>query len=59
MALEATPREANGFLSALAADDFELLRPHLKTTDLLAESLLVGAGDTLRHAYLPHRGIIP
>jgi CRP-like cAMP-binding protein len=56
--LDVTPRAANGFLSALAADDFELIRPHLKTADLLANSVLVRADDTLRRAWLPHRGVI-
>jgi CRP-like cAMP-binding protein len=53
-----TPRATNGFLSALAADDFELISPHLKTTDLLPDSVLVGAGQTLRHAWMPQRGVI-
>lgn len=56
--LELTPRTANGFLSSLAADDFDLIRPHLKPADLLGDSVLVGAGDALRHAWLPHRGVI-
>src|ERR1700759_388772 len=56
--LDVTPRTTNGFLSALAADDFERIRPHLKPADRLAESVLVGAGDTLRRAWLPHRGVI-
>ncbi len=56
--MELTPRTANGFLSSLAADDFELIRPHLKAADLPANSVLVGAGDTLRRAWLPHRGVI-
>jgi len=58
MALASTLRAANGFLSALAAHDFELLRPHLKTADLFPESVLVVAGDMLRRAWLPHRGVI-
>jgi CRP-like cAMP-binding protein len=56
--LDLIPRAANGFLSALVADDFELIRPHLKTADLRADSVLVRAGDTLRSAWLPHRGVI-
>src|SRR6201986_471198 len=56
--LDLSPRAANGFLSALAADDFELVRPHLKTADLLPDSVLVGAGETLRRAWLPQRGVI-
>src|SRR5262249_14855460 len=58
MALDLTPRPPNGFLSALAAHDVELIRPHLKAADLLPDAVLVGTGDTLRRAYLPHRGII-
>jgi CRP-like cAMP-binding protein len=45
-------------LSALAADDFELIRPHLRTVDLISENVLVEVGETLRRAYLPHRGVI-
>jgi CRP-like cAMP-binding protein len=52
------PRPPNGFLSALSADDFELVRPYLKTVDLSQELVLVEVDDTLRRAYLPHRGVI-
>jgi CRP-like cAMP-binding protein len=45
-------------LSALAADDFELVRPHLRTVDLLQESVLVEIDDSLKRAYLPHKGVI-
>jgi hypothetical protein len=45
-------------LSALTADDFELIRPHLRTVDLVQEFVLVEVGETLRRAYLPHRGVI-
>jgi len=51
-------RSPNGFLSALNADDFELIRPHLKTVDMSQELVLVEVDDTLKRAYLPHRGII-
>jgi len=51
-------RSPNGFLSALSADDFELIRPHLLTVDLAPESALVEADETLKRAYLPHRGAI-
>jgi CRP-like cAMP-binding protein len=53
-----TTRATNGFLSALGTDDFELIRPHLKTADLLPNSVIVGAGQTLRQAWMPHRGVI-
>jgi len=56
--LDSAPRSPNGFLSALATDDFELIRPHLRTVDLVQESVLVEVGETLKRAYLPHRGVI-
>jgi CRP-like cAMP-binding protein len=51
-------RPPNGFLSALNAEDFDLIRPHLKTVDLSQELVLVEVDDTLKRAYLPHRGVI-
>jgi CRP-like cAMP-binding protein len=51
-------RSVNGFLSTLNPDDFELLRPHLKTVDLPQELVLVEVDDALKRAYLPHRGVI-
>jgi CRP-like cAMP-binding protein len=56
--LDSASRSPNGFLSALVADDFELIRPHLRTVDLVAELMLVEVGETLKRAYLPHRGVI-
>jgi CRP-like cAMP-binding protein len=56
--LESAPRSPNGFLSALTVDDFELIRPHLRTVDLVQESMLVEVGEPLKRAYLPHRGVI-
>lgn len=52
------PRPPNGFLAALADDDFELVRPHLKTIDLTHELVLIEADEALKRAYLPHRGLI-
>src|ERR1700744_5475030 len=52
------PRPPNGFLSSLNADDFELIRPHLRTVDLTLDLALVEVDDTLKRAYLPHRGVI-
>jgi CRP-like cAMP-binding protein len=56
--LDSTFRSSNGFLSALSAEDFELIRPHLRGVDLVQDSVLVATGETLKRAYLPHRGII-
>jgi CRP-like cAMP-binding protein len=58
MALDSTSRSPNGFLSSLTADDFELIRPYLRTVDLVQESVLVSVGEELKRAYLPHRGVI-
>ena len=56
--MDSAPRSPNGFLSSLVADDYELIRPHLRTVDLAQEFVLVEVGETLRRAYLPHRGVI-
>jgi len=45
-------------LSSLAADDFELVRPHLRTVDLVQETTLVEVDEPLKRAYLPHKGVI-
>ena len=51
-------RPSNGFLSALSADDYELIRAHLRTVDLPHDAVLVETGETLKRAYFPHRGVI-
>jgi len=56
--MDAGARSPNGFLSALTADDFELVRPHLRNIDLTSELVLVEVGETLKRAYLPHSGVI-
>src|SRR4051795_6543064 len=56
--MESAPRSPNGFLSSLTADDFELIRPHLRTADLQQEMVLVEVDERLKRAYLPHRGVI-
>ena len=42
----------------MTADDFELIRPHLRTADLQQEMVLVEVDETLKRAYLPHKGVI-
>jgi CRP-like cAMP-binding protein len=58
MILEANSRPPNGFLSALGTDDFELVRPFLRTITLAQDLVLVEAGETLTRAVLPHQGVI-
>ena len=53
--MDSAPRSPNGFLSALSADDFELVRPHLRMADLVQDFALVEVGESLKRAYLPHR----
>jgi CRP-like cAMP-binding protein len=45
-------------LSALTPDDFELIRPHLRTVDLVQEFVLAEVDEALKRAYLPHKGVI-
>ena len=54
--MDSVVRSPNGFLSALSSDDYELVRPHLRTADLTSELVLVEVGETLKRAYLPHSG---
>ena len=56
--MDLAPRSPNGFLSSLAAGDFGLIRPHLRTIDLPQDSVLVEVDETLKRAYMPHRGVI-
>lgn len=51
-------RSPNGFLSALSEEDFELMRPHLRTVDLVQDFVLAEVGERLTRAYFPHRGVI-
>jgi len=44
-AVVAEPQSANYLLASLPAADFGLLRPHLKTAELVGESVLFEAGD--------------
>ena len=58
MALDSVSRPPNGLLSALSADDYEQIRPHLRVVDLTQDFVLVEVGQVLKRAYLPHRGVI-
>jgi CRP-like cAMP-binding protein len=56
--MDSVHRLPNGFLSSLTVDDFELIRPHLRTVELTQDSVLVEHGNVLKRAYLPHNGVI-
>jgi CRP-like cAMP-binding protein len=48
----------NQLLAALPLADFELLRPHLQTIELIRQSVLVEAGEPVLRGYFPHSGVI-
>jgi CRP-like cAMP-binding protein len=52
------PSSPNRLLASLLPADFELLRPHLKATELKQEAVLFEAGDKIDRVYFPHSGII-
>jgi CRP-like cAMP-binding protein len=56
--LDTIVRSLNQLLAALPLADFELLRPHLETVELVQEEVLVGAGNRLTRVFFPHSGAI-
>jgi CRP-like cAMP-binding protein len=56
--MDAIPRSPNHLLAALPGADFELLRPHLQTMQLVQEVVLVAAGNPLTRVFFPHSGVI-
>ena len=56
--MDSDARSQNGFLASLDAADFEALSPHLRTVALTQSERLVQLGDTIKHVYLPHSGVI-
>ena len=56
--MDAIPHPPNHLLAALPAADFELLRPHLHTIELVQDVVLVAAGEALTHVFFPHDGVI-
>ncbi|WP_426612732.1 Crp/Fnr family transcriptional regulator [Bradyrhizobium sp. McL0616] len=48
----------NQLLQMLDAADFDLLRPHLTTVEMVRETVLGKAGAALRRVYFPHNGTV-
>jgi CRP-like cAMP-binding protein len=48
----------NSLLASLPAGDFDALRPHLRSAELVHATVLIAAGEPLSHVYFPHSGII-
>lgn len=53
-----TQRPPNRLLQALPAAEFDALNPHLKTIEMVRETVLAEAGSTPAQIYLPHSGAI-
>lgn len=51
-------QSTNRLLASLTPADFALLKPHLKTVDLIHKAVLFEAGDEVDHVYFPHSGIV-
>jgi CRP-like cAMP-binding protein len=56
--MTASSKPLNQVLQALDATDFDLLRPHLATIEMVRETVLGEAGAALRHVYFPHDGSV-
>jgi CRP-like cAMP-binding protein len=56
--MQAIPRSTNRLLASLNIDDFDLVRPYIRSTEILQNRLLAQAGDAITHAYFPHSGVI-
>jgi hypothetical protein len=56
--MDARARPPNNLLAALSAADLELLRPRLHEVELIHETVLARAGDTLERVYFPSSGIL-
>ena len=56
--MDSDARTQNGLLASLDEDDFESLRPHLRTVALTQSEQLLKIGDTINHVFLPHSGVI-
>src|SRR5258708_1697796 len=56
--MTSVPRSDNHLLQALPAAEFESLRPHLTSIELVKEARLIQAGAPAGYVYLPHGGVI-
>lgn len=56
--MTASGHPSNQLLQMLGVADFDLLRPHLATVEMVRESVLAEAGAALRHVYFPHGGSV-
>jgi CRP-like cAMP-binding protein len=58
ISMHSPARSANGLLASLSVEDFEAIRPHLRTVELSQDRSLMELGEEVKHIYLPHGGVI-
>jgi len=56
--MTASNRPPNQLLQMLDAADFDLLRPHLASVEMVRRTVLGEAGSALKHVYFPHSGSV-
>jgi len=56
--LHLSPYSSNRLLASLPVEDFEFIRPSLRSVELTRESVLARAGDTIPCVYFPQEGVI-
>ena len=54
--MDSAAQSRNVVLASLSADDFEAIRPHLRTVELSPERPLIRLGEAITQVYLPHSG---
>jgi CRP-like cAMP-binding protein len=56
--MDSAAQSSNVVLASLSADDFEAIRPHLRTVELSPERPLIRLGEPITQVYLPHSGVV-
>ena len=56
--MDSAQRSPNRLLANLSAGDFDLIRAHLRTIELVHAMELVAAGEVSEDVYFPHSGVI-
>ena len=51
--MDSIGRSRNGFLRALRTEDYEAIRPHLRTAEFSAGLSLIKLGQPVTHVYFP------
>jgi CRP-like cAMP-binding protein len=56
--MNSAPLSQNDLLASLSLEDFEYIRPNLRSIDLIGEAVLVEVGGAITRVYFPQSGII-